>query len=171
MRMKTLGLILVLAGLLGCQDVSIGRDGAELITSDAWGRPKDILKVESYELWLYEFSNIDSIIFLKNSRVIGQIKASVQEKVWSIAQTWTQHANRSEAYRLSLDKHVQDMLQHNLRIGMTPEEVRLAWGYPKEMRTYDSKYGIRQKWIYQSGAYETTELVFTNRVLTDIKNR
>lgn len=172
MQSRSLILITILVGILGCREISIGSEGIDLITSESWGRPKDILKIDQYELWWYEFHDIDNIIFLREGRVIGQLKSGVQEKMWEVSRDWARYANRSEAYRLNLDKYVQDILRHHLRIGMKPDEVRLAWGHPVREQTqkHHTKYGMREEWLYQRDLYRPTQLVFTNGILTDIRN-
>ncbi len=53
-----------------------------------------------------------------------------------------------------------------VRIGMTDEQCRAAWGRPRDINRSIGSYGVHEQWCYSSGSY----LYMENGILTSIQN-
>lgn len=54
----------------------------------------------------------------------------------------------------------------SLLMGMTPEQVRMSWGEPKEINNTITGNAVREQWVYLGGSY----LYFTNGKLKSVQN-
>ena len=57
------------------------------------------------------------------------------------------------------------VLNRQVRIGMTAEQVREAWGPPTSINTTTTRRGTHEQWVYGIGQY----LYFEDEVLTSIQ--
>ncbi len=60
----------------------------------------------------------------------------------------------------------EDLRAHVIRIGMTSEEVLLIYGPPDDTHTLETKHGVSETWIYQTGEVTAEYLHFEDGVLT-----
>lgn len=60
----------------------------------------------------------------------------------------------------------QSAIQKQVRIGMTPAQVRAAWGNPEDINRTIVPGRVIEQWVYDSGAYVYLE----NGVVTGIQN-
>lgn len=58
------------------------------------------------------------------------------------------------------------ILQNKVRIGMTKEMCREAWGSPEDINRSSGSWGVHEQWVYGVGSY----LYFENGVLSSIQN-
>ena len=179
--------LLVLVSLAGCQEINPGMTAQELTSPRYWGPPTDTLLLtggpqgrpvggtstppEKYEIWFYERSGVDYLVFIKAGSILGYRKYSPTEEAWQSAKVWVAEVIRSEAITAHLEEHLSDIINQRLKFGISREAVRLSWGKPSEVKKYYDKYGNREEWFYQRGFGASRErLVFTNGALTDSGN-
>ena len=58
------------------------------------------------------------------------------------------------------------ILEGKVRIGMTKDMCKEAWGSPRDINRTISDFGTHEQWVYGSGQY----LYFENGKLTSIQN-
>ncbi|MBI4835176.1 MAG: hypothetical protein HY811_10250 [Planctomycetes bacterium] len=171
--MKYFFLILLSTYLLfaiGCQEIRPGMLTEELRIMKGWERPKETMKIRytKYEIWLYVNNYIDNIVFIKGEKVIERRKYSPSDNIWETVREWVLFAERDPIYRRNIDEKVENIINEKLVLTMKPVEVKMAWGVPVSTKTDLSKYGSTEEWTYQRSPYQTTKVVFTNGILTEI---
>jgi len=164
--------ILVSSINISCQDIQKGMTTDELILSNAWGKPKDSMTIRGtkYEIWYYVRGYIDTIVFVREGKVVGSKKYSPADIIWGTARQWVLYTERDQVYRRNIDEQIQNIIDQKLVVGMPQLDVRFSMGEPRDRKTYLSKYGNREEWLYRINPYQATRLVFTNGVLTEIAN-
>jgi hypothetical protein len=153
----------------GCQqEVNKDMTTDDLKYSKTWGEPLEKLQAaEDIEVWHYIAYKIDHIVFLKNGKVIGQIRQGPQEKMWETVKQWVEYVKNNPIYQLSINEYLAQIVNQKLRLGMTQTEVTLSWGHPVKTARNNLKYGVREEWLYYRPIYHKTVLVFDNGILTD----
>lgn len=58
------------------------------------------------------------------------------------------------------------ILEGRVRIGMTAQMCRDAWGEPSEINRSSGSWGVHEQWVYGVGSY----LYFEDGILTSIQN-
>jgi len=170
--LKIIFILILIAYLGGCQDITPGMRASELTASHYWGAPKDKIEIDSYGIWRYQRHGVDYIFFLKGETTLGYRKYSPQDKIRDVIIQWANNARRFEDYRSHLEQYILDIINERVRTGMTPEEARLSLGAPDAVNKYVDKYGNREEWTYQKPlSLEKRYLVFTNGTLTESGNR
>lgn len=150
------------------QEIHLGMSADELKFSRIWGDPQDKLKVtDTVEVWHYVIYDIDHIVFLRENKVVGQIRHGPQEEMWAITQRWVTHVKNNLIYQLMLDNYLDDIVNQRLRLGMIQTEASLSWGNPANIKRTQLRYGIREEWLYRRPIYQQTVLIFDNGILTD----
>ncbi|GAG10904.1 unnamed protein product, partial [marine sediment metagenome] len=118
------------------------------------------------QIWYYLTSGVENIVFLKNDRVIGQIKSGSQEKMWQIAKRWIAYARKHPEYQANIEEYISDITHRKLRVGMTREEICLAWGNPLNITYLPPQYALKEEWVYEETPYQKTILTFEKNCLT-----
>ncbi|ACL71477.1 hypothetical protein Tgr7_0379 [Thioalkalivibrio sulfidiphilus HL-EbGr7] len=52
--------------------------------------------------------------------------------------------------------------------GMTPEQVRRAWGSPSRVNVTDSRYSYNEQWVYERENYRRDYVHFRNGLVTSV---
>jgi hypothetical protein len=166
-------IVIILSSVnISCQDIQKGMTTDELILSHTWGKPKDSMAVRGtkYEIWYYVQGYIDTIVFVNDGKVVGSKKYSPSDSIWGTVKQWVLYTERDHVYRRNIDEQIDNIIDQRLVIGMPQLDVRFSFGEPRDRKTYLSKYGNREEWLYRITPYQVTRLVFTNGVLTEIAN-
>ena len=58
------------------------------------------------------------------------------------------------------------ILGRQVRLGMTREMCREAWGSPEDINRSSGSWGVHEQWVYGLGSY----LYFENGILSSIQN-
>lgn len=74
--------------------------------------------------------------------------------------------HRTALYRKYGKATAQLILQGKVRIGMTREMCREAWGAPDDINRTSGSWGVHEQWVYGLGSY----LYFENGILDAIQN-
>lgn len=84
-----------------------------------------------------------------------------------IAEEQRQKAERKARLTKKYGKTYADLiLQGKVRIGMTAEMCREAWGVPDDINRSSGSWGVHEQWCYDWGGY----LYMENGKLTSIQN-
>ena len=157
---------LLSATIVGCLEIESGTVASELLTRKDWGEPKAKESLNDYEFWWYGFYGVDTIVFLKNAKVVGKLKHPPDAKSWDLTKDLIHHAKNNIEYRTDLDRHIDDIINRRLQNGMTKTDVRLSWGRPSSIEKKYLVAGYLEEWTYEYQAiYQKAKLVFRNGLL------
>jgi hypothetical protein len=60
----------------------------------------------------------------------------------------------------------QDVANHAIWVGMTPEMAIASIGYPARVNRSGGEYGTTEQWVYETGKYSRAYLYFRDGVLS-----
>lgn len=114
--------------------------------------------------WYYEF-NLKHLIPSDEYYFTVEQRRLAEEK--RIAEEQRQKAERKARLTKKYGKTYADLiLQGKVRIGMTAEMCREAWGTPDDINRSSGSWGVHEQWCYDWGGY----LYMENGKLTSIQN-
>lgn len=74
--------------------------------------------------------------------------------------------HKASLYRKYGKQTADLILAGKVRIGMTREMCRAAWGSPDDINRSSGSWGVHEQWVYGLGSY----LYFENGILSSIQN-
>lgn len=127
------------------------------------------LNTNNYEEYSYlkSYYEVDLIDLVLSEDYYAQKEAERIAEENRIAEEQRQKAERKARLTKKYGKTYADLiLQGKVRIGMTAEMCREAWGVPDDINRSSGSWGVHEQWCYDWGGY----LYMENGKLTSIQN-
>jgi len=93
-------------------------------------------------------------------------EAERQREEARIRQEKEQQERKAMLYRKYGKRDAELILGRQVRLGMTREMCREAWGSPEDINRSSGSWGVHEQWVYGLGSY----LYFENGILSSIQN-
>jgi len=71
-----------------------------------------------------------------------------------------------EAHPKLRSEFAKAILDGEVCVGMTPEDVKASWGNPRTINSSGGEYGSAEQWCYHDSKHDGTYLYFRNGALT-----
>lgn len=144
-----------------------------------------LLVVAIFSAWIFSyFWNINNEVqkiydearqyFLKGDykqtvTVISRVSSNDMKKVSKNLRSKVESLKKTSNEMISIDRKDEEESEKKklinsgrIKLGMTKEEVKQAWGEPRKINRNVGSYGVHEQWVYSSGKY----LYFENGILT-----
>lgn len=112
-----------------------------------------------------------AILLLSSCVTLESLKKVPDEKLKYYSGYYAENMYRKEIVRRHPEwpeKTRQAILRGSVRIGMTKQQARAAWGEPYKVNRTVTQYGTHEQWVYGISSYSF--LYFDDDILTSIQN-
>ena len=110
---------------------------------------------------------MEELIFTPSEEVYAQRAEEARKREEARLQQEKEQKERKAALYRKYGKATAELiLEGKVRIGMTREMCREAWGSPEDINTMSGSWGVHEQWVYGTNSY----LYFENGTLASIQN-
>ena len=110
---------------------------------------------------------LDELLLTPSEEVYAKRAEEERQREEARLQREKEQQERKAALYRKYGKYNADLiLQGRVRIGMSREMCREAWGVPDDINSSSGSWGVHEQWVYGTGSY----LYFENGVLDAIQN-
>ena len=110
---------------------------------------------------------MEELIFTPSEEVYAQRAEEARKRAEARLQQEKEQKERKAALYRKYGKATAELiLEGKVRIGMTREMCREAWGSPEDVNTMSGSWGVHEQWVYGTNSY----LYFENGTLASIQN-
>jgi len=174
MTMRIPILILAMIALTGCTRLIRFETSPVGLETYIWGRDGyGKLGTTPFEWRMSEGGDFNFAFVERRSKRIAYVTLPVDPATTAILPddnaikiSWCDF-NRVSREFIDVDRMI---LEHEIRIGMSKDEVRKSWGEPSTINTTTTAEGRREQWVYRDRAYNTGLAYFEGDKLVTIQD-